>query len=194
MFKPTLTAVLRFACIVVGVAAGGYLAGGCDKPEPAASATPAAARKPAGPAAVVPAGFVLDKVPQEFKDLAAVKTAGVKDGDEVVVRAIVGGDVEPFKADQAVVRVMDTSVMTCDRMGMDKDACPTPWDACCHQREATEKGAVVKVVAADGSPIKGTLEGVGGLKPASEIVVQGKIRTEGDKGLVIEATHMFVRG
>ena len=192
MWRSTASTVLLFVVAACGAVAGA-LVPGCEKAEPVAATAPA--RKPPGTPAAVPAGFLLDKIPDGMKDLAAVKSAGVKDGDEVVVRAIVGGEVEPFKPDQAVVRVMDTSVMTCDKMGMDKDACATPWDACCHQKEATSKGAVVKVLAADGSPLKGTLEGLGGLKPASELVVQGKVRTEaGSTGLVIEATHVFVRG
>jgi hypothetical protein len=191
MWKSTALTLAWFAGAAGLLVAGPLAVTGCDKPAPTAAVVPA--RKPPGPPAAVPAGFVLDKAPDGVKDLAAAKSAGVADGDEVVVRAIVGGDAEPFKADQAVVRVMDASVMTCDRMGMDEEACPTPWDACCHQKDATAKGAVVRVLAADGAPLKGTLEGVGGMKPAAEVVVIGKARTEAGTGLVIEATHVFVK-
>src|SRR5689334_14677983 len=93
---------------------------GCEKKSPEAQ-QPSARRAP-GPPAAVPAGFVLAAAPADVKDLAAVKAAA-KDGDDIVVNAVIGGSQEPFTANQAVMQVMDPSVMTCSKMGMD---CPTP--------------------------------------------------------------------
>ena len=141
--------------------------------------------------AAVPAGFVLDKAPDGTKDLAAVKSAGVKDGEEVIVRGVVGGSAQPFVGGRAVVQIIDPSVTTCDRMP--GETCETPWDACCSKDDVSTKSATVQVVDAAGGPLKGTLEGVGGMKPLSEVVVRGKARMEGGKSLVVDATGVYVK-
>lgn len=162
------------------------LVAGCEKDQPAAAVAPPADK------ASVPAAFVLAAAPEGAQDLAALKTGGVTDGQEVTVRAVVGGSVKPFVGNRAVVQVIDPSVETCDRMK--GDPCKTPWDACCHPDDAKAKGATVQVVGADGQALKGTLEGVGGLSPLKEVVVRGKARMEGGKALVIDATNVWVKG
>src|SRR4051812_15762969 len=111
----------------------------CDKPQPAAEAPPKAA---------VPTDFVLAAAPAGAKDVITVK-ANFKDGDEVIVHGVVGGTVHPIADAQATVQIIDPSVLTCDKMGMGSE-CKTPWDACCHQKEAKEKGMMVKVIDASG--------------------------------------------
>ncbi|HEX8913714.1 MAG TPA: hypothetical protein VF796_15245 [Humisphaera sp.] len=172
---------------------------GCKSEEakgPAASKPAVAVQIPApgGPAAAVPADFVLKAEPEGAKDLVAVKAAAAA-GDDVVARCVLGGTEQPFGGQWATVQVIDPTVMTCNKMGMAD--CPTPWDACCHQKEAKAKGASVRVVGADGKPLAGTLQGVGGMKPGSEVVVKGKAKFEGDgekKSLVIEASNVWVKG
>jgi hypothetical protein len=166
---------------------------GCDKAQEQAAAPNApAVRKPAGPPAAVPADFVLKKSPEAAKNLADAKKEA-KDGDEVVVTAVVGGSAEPFTAGQAVMQVVDPSVLTCDKMGMGKDVCPTPWDACCHQADVKQKDATVRVLNAEGKPLNGTLEGVGGIAPGKTVIVKGKAHLQDGK-LVIDANNVFVKG
>ena len=179
-----------FSTVVISALALGVIAVGCDKPQAKAPAdnknpTPAAAQ------AAVPAGFVIDKAPDSVKDLAVAMTAGIADGDTVVVRGIVGGNETPFVNNRAVVQIIDPSVITCDKMS--GDSCKTPWDACCHQDDAKAKGATVQVLDTAGNPLKGTLEGVGGMKPLSEVVVRGKARKEGGKTLVIDADQVYIK-
>jgi hypothetical protein len=178
---PTFMLGLAFAIAPVG---------GCDRVKTDQSKT--SQSSPPAAKASVPAGFVIERSPDGAADVAAVKKSAVKAGDDVVVRGIVGGAEQPFTADRAVFQIMDSSVMTCDKMGMAD--CKTPWDACCHQDEAKAKGATVQVVDAAGNPLKGTLEGVGGLKPAKEVIVKGKARTVDGKSFVIDATSVFVKG
>ncbi len=166
---------------------GMFLAVGCDKQNAAA---PTDAKPAASAQAATPAGFLLEKAPDDAKDLLAVKSAGPKNGDEVVVRAIVAGSEHPFVGNRAVVQVIDPSATTCDKMP--GDSCKTPWDICCNPGEAKTKGATVQLVDAGGAPLKGTLEGVGGMKPMSQIVIKGKARMEGE-AMVIDATALHVK-
>jgi hypothetical protein len=117
--------------------------------------------------------------------------AGVKDGDEVVVRGMVGGREDPVAAGEATVTLLDAATVTCDKMGMDKDACKTPWDACC-DKDLPAKIATVQVLGADGKPLKASLASAG-VQPMKQLVVAGKARVPADgKGLVIEASKIHV--
>jgi hypothetical protein len=163
---------------------------GCERSSQ--QAQQAAAHRSPGTPAAVPAGFVLTAAPADAKDLTAAKAA-VKDGDEVVVNAVVGGSQEPFTANQAVMQVIDPSVQTCDKMGMSKNDCATPWDACCHQADVKKNDATVRAVGSDGKPLAGTLEGLGGIAPGKMLVVKGKAHVQDGK-LTIDATNVFVKG
>jgi hypothetical protein len=175
---------------VVAASLGVTLVAGCDKSEPQVT-TGGPAPAAVSAATALPVGFVLDISPDGAKDLAAVKAAGIKDGDEVIVRGVVGGSEKPFVDNRAVVQIIDPSVTTCDKMP--GESCATPWDACCSPDDVKVKSATVQVVDAGGQPLKGTLEGVGGVKPLSEVVVRGKARTEGGKALVIDAIGLYVK-
>jgi hypothetical protein len=163
---------------------------GCERSSK--EAQQAAARRAPGPPAAVPAGFVLSAAPADAKDLTAAKAA-LKEGDEVVVNAVIGGSAEPFTANQAVMQVIDPSVPTCDKMGMSKNDCPSPWDACCHQAQVKKNDATVRAVDAAGKPLAGTLEGIGGIAPGKTLVVKGKAHVQDGK-LTIDATNVFVKG
>jgi len=168
--------------VVAGSLVGSF---GCQK-----DASPEA--KPAAEKAAVPADFALATAPKDAVDLASLKTSDVKDGGLVTVRAVVGGSAEPFTANRAVVQVIDPSVTTCDKMP--GDSCATPWDACCAQPDVKAKGGILQVAAADGQPVKGTLQGVAGLAPLKEVLVQGTVRFEGqDRTPVINATHVWAK-
>ena len=159
-------------------------AGGCDRGT-TVSKDP---EKPAAPAAVLPSGLMADAAPANAKGVVELK-GSVKDGDEVVVRGVVGGREDPVSETQAIVTLLDAAVTTCDKM--EGDACKTPWDACC-EADLPAKTATVQVVGSDGKPLKGSLA-ASGVKPLKQIVVAGKARLPGDgKALVIEATRIHV--
>ena len=174
--------------LVITCSAAVAIVVGCDRREQSGGAT----ASPATVTAVVPAGFVLNKAPEGAKDVAAVRSGGVKDGDELVVRGVVGGSVQPFVGGRAVVQIIDPSIPTCDKMP-GEEGCKTPWDACCNKSDITARSATVEVVDAGGNPLKGTLQGVGGIKPLSEVIVRGKARTEGGKSLVVDASGIYVK-
>lgn len=174
-----------FTKYVVALAMASGLIIGCDRQasDPKNTATPSADQ------AAVPTDFVRTTEPAGARDLAEVKSS-VKDGDDVVVRAVVGGSEEPFISTRAVVQIIDPSVKTCNQTP--GDGCKTPWDACCDQDGVKAKGATVQVVDADGKPVAGTLHGVGGLKPSSQIVIVGKAKMEGP-ALLINATGIYLK-
>ena len=174
--------------MVVLVAAMGVVAG-CDREKNTSTggtSTPAPAAT-----AQLPEGVLLKEAPGGAKGIAEIKKSA-KPGDEVVLVGKVGGRVDPISKDRALLTVMDTSVTSCDKMPGDN--CKTPWDYCCEDRDSlVANSATVQVVDAEGKPIKGGLEGVGGIKPLSEVVVKGKVQQADGKVLVVNATGVFVR-
>ncbi len=108
----------RSACLGVGCTLALVAVwGGCgDAPPP----------KPAEESAVdapLPAGMVLASAPDGALGVAAVKR-DAKEGDEVVIRGIVGGSREPFVAGRALFTIVDPGLKTC--AATPADHCPTP--------------------------------------------------------------------
>ena len=170
----SLVAVLSIALLAVA---------GCDRSD-------TASKNPEAPAATaaLPAGMMVETAPADAKGVIELKGAA-KDGDEVVIRGVVGGTEDPVAANQAIVTLVDAGVTTCDKM--EGDTCKTPWDACC-EKDLPAKTATVQVVGADGKPLKGSLASAG-VKPLKQVVVAGKARVPADgKALVIEATKIHV--
>jgi hypothetical protein len=179
MNRVSLASLLSAFAIALVVVVGCDRAGTVSKNSESASA-----------AAALPAGMIVTTAPADAKGVVELK-GSAKDGDDVVVRGIVGGTEDPVAANQAIVTLLDTGVTTCDKMGMDKDTCKTPWDACC-EKDLSAKVATVQVVGADGKPLKGSLSAAG-LKPLKQVVVAGKARVPADgKALVIEASKIHV--
>ncbi len=161
------------------------LLAGCRKS--ATSGPPAA-----GGAADWPPGLFLAAEPPGASDLAEA-IAGAADGAAVTLRARVGGRRDPFVQGAAAMTVADPSLPPCnERHG---DWCPTPWDYCCEPPDVkATHTAVVVVPGPDGSPIRSSLAGAGGLDPLNHIVIQGTVKRGPDgKGLTIRATGIFVR-
>ena len=179
MKRLLLPSLLGTCAIALAVVAG------CDR-------TGTVSKNPdaAPPAAALPAGLIVASAPADAKGVIELKGAA-KDGDEVVIRGIVGGKEDPVAANQAMVTLLDTSATTCDKMGMDKDACKTPWDACC-DKDLAAKVATVQVLGADGKPLKGSLAAAG-IAPMKQLVVAGKAHVPADgKALIIDATKIHV--
>ena len=162
------------------------LAAGCtDDPAPttgappAATAIPAEFRLAASPAGAIPVG-------------EAKKTA--KEGEEVVIRGVVGGSVDPFVQGRAMMTIVDPkAVVSCGAMG-GEDHCPTPWDYCCvAQEQLLANTATIRVAGADGQPLKGDLKGWNGVAPMKIVVVKGKVGPRPQAAvLVVDAAGIFV--
>ena len=178
--------IVSFA--VVGIAAGVV---GCDN---SSTDTATAAKSETAQAAEpLPAWLIATTRPSgAAQDVAAAKKSA-KDGEKVVVRGRIGAQKEPLAANRAIMTIADVSLPTCDKTPM--KARKTPWDSCCQpEEELTAKSATVQVVGADGKPLKATLQGAGGMKPGSEVVVAGtaKVPPGGGDALVIEAEQIYV--
>ena len=91
----------------------------------------------------------------------------------------------------AVFVVADPILEDCIQKG---DGCPKPWDYCCEPKERLRANtATVRLVDADGNPLAGSAEGLGGLEPLRTIEVVGVVRETGPEGLfVVDAERLFV--
>lgn len=165
---------------------------GCDRDKPAATG----GQQPQAATDAVPAGLVLTAAPDGAKDVVDVKKSAAKD-QEVVVKGVVAGAMEPIAANRAVFTLADATLETCEKMP--GETCKTPWDACCAApADIVAKSMTVQVVGPDGKPLKAALTGLGGLAPLKQVTVKGKIRStegEGDKRIVtLDATGIHVKG
>lgn len=135
----------------------------------------ACSEKNNNPVAVAPnasAAWLLTEAPAGARTVAEIKPTAA-DGDSVVLRARIGGRLEPITPGAPVFVVIDRSVPACSEIPGDN--CPTPWDYCCEPRESlTAHSATVQVVGPDGSPVAGDLAQAG-LKPLDEVIVIGTV-------------------
>jgi hypothetical protein len=95
-----------------------FWTGGCGK-SPEAAAPPPEATFPAtlfAPVEGTPGG------------VAEARNA-VQDGEQVVLRGWIGGRVDPFVENRALMLLVDESLPLC------QESCKTPWDLCCAPAE-----------------------------------------------------------
>lgn len=148
---------------------------------------PGGARAPGG--ATLPASLSLSEAPAGAKPVSALKAQAAQ-GDEVVIRAYVGGRKEPLAGSSAVMTVVDASLHNaCYAKG---HSCPTPWDYCCADRqELARHQASVQVLGPDGRVLRTSLSER--LKPGDLVHVVGTVAPRPAKGLlVIHATGIHV--
>lgn len=112
-------------------------------------------------------------------------------GETVRFVARIGGRAACFVPGSAVFIVADPILEDCIQKG---DGCPKPWDYCCEPKERLRANtATVRLVDADGNPLAGTAEGLGGLEPLRTIEVVGIVHETGPEGLfVVDAEQVFV--
>lgn len=172
----------RSSVLLLAVAAAA-----CRDPEAAA---PSPAVRPAS-AERLPPALVVGKTPGLARGLAAVK-AGAREGDDVIVRARIGGGTDPFVAGVAAMSIADEKLVPCSEMSME-DGCETPWDYCCASVDDRTAGmATVQVVGKDGKVLRADLRDAG-LTALSTVVVKGRVGPRPDpKVLVIDAEAIFV--
>jgi hypothetical protein len=143
------------------------------------------------PKAPLPAGFFVEKEPENAKDVSEARKAGtIKAGDEVVLRGRVGGSKEPFVAGRAVFTLMGRALKACNENPDDK--CSKPWDYCCETKQDILANAVtVQIVDPKGQVLRTDMKGRRGLKELSEMVVVGKVASADGKAVVVNATAIY---
>ena len=140
--------------------------------------------------ASLPAGLFLAAAPGGQVAVKQVK-AQAREGDEVVVRAVVGGEVNVFVDGRAIVKVIDAEMKNLC-LSQD-DSCKTPWDYCCSTTEELQPHrATVRVVDAVGETLKVGLKGAGPIEELKTLVIKGVVaRGSDEKNLVINAQGIY---
>ena len=149
--------------------------GACGKsestPGTSGQTSGAATSTPTSPAAAKPV-WVLAAEPSDAAAVADAK-ASSEEGDEVVIRARIGGRMEPISDDSPIFTVMDLSVPHCGQMA--EDHCPTPWDYCCEPTDSIKaNAATVQLVDAQSKPIA-TSPTTQGFAALDEVVIVGTV-------------------
>ena len=137
----------------------------------------------------LPESVFLAKAPEGIQTIADLK-ANVKVGEEVVVRVIVGGTLDPIVKGRASAAIIDATIE--NPCMAEDDHCPTPWDYCCTPQEnRTANLATLQVTDATGNVMKVDLEPR--IKPLTTLVVKGTVGPRPDEQvLTINATGIYI--
>lgn len=149
---------------------------------------PAHSRGPTktGKLPALPAGFFLRDAPANFISVGEARKVG-QVGRPVVVRGRIGGLAKPIADRHAIFVISDHRLPLC------QEGCASPWDYCCTPREQIrDKVATVQVVDINGRPLKVSLDGVNGLKPASDVIVLGTVAQKGKNFMIVNAKSIHV--
>ena len=169
-------AVALMACALLLVGCGGE--GGTES-----------SADPATTGGSLPDGIILAAAPEGVQPIDKLK-ADAEEGDEVVVRVIVGGRMEPIVAGRASAIVIDAKVG--NACLAEDDHCTTPWDYCCTPKEEMDPNtATIQVVDGDGRVIAADL--TQHFESLSTLVVKGTVGPRPDaQVLTINATGIYV--
>ncbi|MFC1652281.1 hypothetical protein ACFL3F_01040 [Planctomycetota bacterium] len=139
----------------------------------------------------LPSTLFLAKAPPDVTSIAALKSLA-QEGDTVTIKAVVGGRLQAFVANRAVMTVIDATVDN-PCTGKD-DHCQTPWDYCCTPPDQLlPQMASVQILGADNRPLAVDLTTIEKLKPLNTLVIQGTVGPRPDEAtLVIHTTGIFV--
>ena len=142
-------------------------------------------------AAEVPADLFLKESPATASNVGELKKSA-KEGDEVVLRGQVGGQVKDvINGTRATFMIADMKLVSCNKIP--GDTCKTPWDFCCVPvNEKAANIAIVQVVDAKGKLVKASLKGTNGLDNLSVVVVKGKVAKTDNNNLIVNATGIYV--
>ncbi len=180
MWKNAITVSMLAICLVIAA---------CEK-KPAVPAAPATAGA-SGSELALPSGFFLAAAPKEAVEVKDSKPKA-KVGETVTIIGRIGGSREPFVDGRAIFTLVDTRLKACGE-GAEEDGCKTPWDYCCEPRkELTANMATVRIVGADGQPLKSGLKNVQGLKPLARVTVVGTVAEAEGGVLVVNASGVHV--
>lgn len=139
----------------------------------------------------LPETLFVAQAPTGIQVISQLK-ADVKAGDEVVVKAVVGGRKNAFAASRAVMTVVDATLH--NKCISDDDHCPMPWDYCCAPKEdLLPQTATVQITGTGTSPLRLDLTTVPQLKPLNTLIIKGTVGPRADTStLVINATSIYV--
>jgi hypothetical protein len=139
----------------------------------------------------LPETLFLAQVPTGIQTISQLKE-DVEAGDEVVIKAVIGGRKNAFVANRAVMTVVDATVG--NKCLVEDDHCPTPWDYCCAPAEdLLPETATIQITGSDTNPLKVDLSSIPQLAPLNTLVIKGTVGPRPDKStLVINATGIFV--
>ncbi len=111
-----------------------------------------------------------------------------EEGKPVVLHGRIGGVAQPFADKYAMFLLADMQLMP------PTHSCASPWDFCSEPREKVQANlATIRVVDATGKLVKVPLQGVQGLKPLGEVVVQGTVAKRDQSVLIVNASTIFVK-
>jgi len=155
--------------------------------EPAASGAGEAGETVA--AATLPASLFLAEAPEGAVPITELKETA-SEGDEVVVRAVIGGRVDPIVSGRASAAIVDAGLENI--CVSDDDHCPTPWDYCCAPRDAlTANLATMQVLDDTGRVLAADMSKQ--LPPLSTVTLRGVVGPRPDSQvLTIAATGVYV--
>jgi len=183
MQSKKLTLLTTFVCAALAMS----MMIGCDGSDEADTSSNTGGASTAS----LPAGLFLTAAPGEPVAVRQLK-AQVQEGDEVIMRVVVGGEVNVFVPGRAIVKVIDTEMENlCLSMA---DSCKTPWDYCCETADDLQRHrATVKVVDAQGKTLRVDLKGAGQIEEMKTLVVKGVVAQGSDtKNLVVNAQGIYV--
>ena len=137
----------------------------------------------------LPDAIFLSEAPEGAQTIASLKTTA-KEGDEVVVRVVVGGTEHPVVAGRASAAIIDAGVEN-PCLGED-DHCPIPWDYCCTPQEnRTANLATLQVTDAAGKVLRADL--APRIEPLTILVVKGTVGARPDEQvLTINAQGIYI--
>jgi len=123
------------------------------------------------PASAKPA-WLLTSAPAGAIDVSDAKSSA-SEGDDIVLRGIIGGRVDVLTEDSATFVIMDTGLE--NACVAEDDHCPTPWDYCCATADdLAANNATIQLVDDSGAPLDVNLVAAG-LEPLDQVVVVGKV-------------------
>ncbi|MEM7230129.1 MAG: hypothetical protein AAF432_15085 [Planctomycetota bacterium] len=130
--------------------------------------------------------WMLPDMPADSVDVLEAKSS-VSEGDNVVIRGVIGGRVDALSEDSAFFVMIDATVNN-PCLAKD-DHCKTPWDYCCTPRdEITKHSMTVKLVGDDGRMMPINLKDHG-IAPLDTVVIVGTVAAgPEDNAMTVTAT------
>lgn len=139
--------------------------------------------------AQLPESVFLAQAPEGIQTIASLK-ATAQEGDEVVVRVVVGGTEKPIVEGRASATVIEAGIK--NPCLDEDDHCPTPWDYCCSPQESrTANLANLRITDGAGQVLEADL--ASRIKPLTTLVVRGIVGPRpNEKALTINALGIYI--
>lgn len=137
----------------------------------------------------LPASLFVDSAPDGAQAISELKTTA-KEGDEVVVRVVVGGSANPIVPGRASASIVDAGLY--NKCLSEDDHCQVPWDYCCAPPEDLNPSmANLQILGEDGRVLPADLNAQ--LPPLANLVVRGTVGPRPDEQvLTINATSIYI--